>query len=136
MTTSNEAKEAVYARFAAQFTGVASDNIVFDNEDIKEPGDAPWVRLVVRHLGRAQNTLGKEGNRRFRAAALVFVQVYTLAGSGTSQSDALVKEASDIFEGTGFSGLSFGSAVPRETGPDGRWYQQLVEIPFDYDEIK
>lgn len=136
MTTSNEAKEAIYARFTAQFTGVAADRIAFDNEDIKSPKDEPWVRLVVRHLGRDQNTLGRAGNRRFRASALVLIQVYTVAGTGTKQSDELAKEAADIFEGVSFSGLDFRSATARETGPDGKWYQQVVEAPFDYDEIK
>jgi hypothetical protein len=136
MTTLNAAREAVYARFVANFAGTA--NLVFDNE---EPGfdvDAvtAWVRLSVRGIVRSQDTLGAAGNRKFRATASAFVQVYTKSDTGVQQSDALAKEAADIFDAVGFGGLDFNAAQFKETGPDGKWYQQVVECPFDYDEIK
>lgn len=136
MTTSNEAKEAIYLRFVDNFTGVILSRIDFDNEDFDEPATGAWVRLVVRNIGRAQDTLGKVNNRRFRSKAVVFVQVYTEANTGVQQSDTLAKEAADIFEGVSFSGLDFQSVFVRETGPDGKWYQSVVEAEFSYDEIK
>ena len=136
MTTLNEAKEAIYLRFTTNFTGVASNLIAFDNEEFEEPDTGNWVRLVVRSSARLQDTLGQAGNRRFRATASVFVQVYTEANTGVQQSDTLAKEAADIFDAVSFSGLDFQSAVIRETGPDGKWYQSVVEAEFDYDEIK
>ena len=136
MTTLSAAKEAVYQRFVDNYTGVTLDRIVFDNEDFDEPDTGDWVRLVVRNIGRAQDTLGKAGNRRFRSGAIVFVQVYTEANTGVQQSDTLAKEAANIFEGVSFSGLDFRSALVRETGPDGKWYQSVVEAPFEYDEIR
>ena len=136
MTTLSEAKEAVYQRFVDNYTGVTLDRIDFDNEDFKEPDTGDWVRLVVRSAARFQDTLGKSGNRKFRSMASVFVQVYTEANTGVKQSDTLATEAADIFEGVSFSGLDFRSAVVRETGPDGKWYQSVVEVEFDYEEIK
>jgi hypothetical protein len=136
MTTPNEAKEAIYARFVANFTGVTSDRIDFDNEDFNEPSSGSWVRLSVRTGPRLQNTMGKQGNRRFRTAATVFVQVYTQTNTGVQTGDTLAKAAADIFEGESFSGLDFSAVDVRETGPSGKWYQHVVEAPFDYDEIK
>ena len=136
MTTLSEAKEAVYQRFVDNYTGVTLDRITFDNEDFNEPDTGDWVRLVVRSTSRIQDTLGKAGNRRFRSTASVFVQVYTATNTGVKQSDTLAVEAADIFEGVSFSGLDFQSAVIRETGPDGKWYQSVVEAEFSYDEIK
>ena len=136
MTIPSQAKEAIYLRFVDNFTGVIIGRIVFDNEDFKEPSTSDWVRLTVRSTARTQDTLGKTGNRRFRSRASVFVQVYTEANTGVKQSDTLAKEAADIFEGVSFSGLDFQSAVVRETGPDGKWYQSVVEIQFDYDEVR
>lgn len=136
MTGLNEAKEAVYLRFTSNFTGVTADRIGLDNEEFDTPETGDWVRLVVRSTSRVQSTLGKLGNRRFRSKASVFVQVYTEANTGVKQSDTLAKEAADIFEGVSFSGLDFRSVVIRETGPDGKWYQSVVEAEFDYDEIK
>lgn len=137
MTTLSQAKEAVYLRFTTNFTGLSADRIALDNEDFEEPISGDWVRLVVRSQERVQETLGKKGNRRFRSRALVFVQVYTETDTGVKQSDVLATEVRDIFEGVSFSGLDFQEGVTvRETGPDGRWYQSIVEAPFDYDEIK
>lgn len=136
MTTPNEAKEAVYLRFTANFTGVAADRIAFDNEEFTEPLSGAWVRLVVRGLSRPQETMGKVGNRKFRPTASVFVQVYTDVNTGVQLSDTLAEEAKNIFDAVSFSGLDFQAASARETGPDGKWYQQIVEAPFDYEEIK
>jgi len=136
MTTPNEAKEAVYLRFTSNFTGVTADRIALDNEEFDEPDTGAWVRLVVRTGPRAQDTLGKTGNRRFRTTNTVFVQVYTETDTGVKSGDTLAKEAADLFEGVSFSGLDFQAAQTRETGPTGKWYQHLVEAEFDYDEIK
>lgn len=136
MTTLNEAREAVYQRFVDNFTGVALERIVFDNEELEDTGTGNWVRVSVRSTGRVQDTLGRVGNRRFRSSAIVFVQVYTETNTGLKQADTLTKEAADIFEGVSFSGLDFRSALVTETGPDGKLYQSVVEAEFDYDEIK
>lgn len=136
MTTPNEAKEAIYLRFTGNFTGVAAGLIALDNEEFNEPDNGAWVRLVVRTGPRGQDTLGKAGNRKFRTTGTVFVQVYTETNTGVKSGDALAKEAADIFEGVSFSGLDFQAVQTRETGPDGKWYQHLVEAEFDYDEVK
>jgi hypothetical protein len=136
MTTLIEAKEAIYTRFLASFTGTS--NIVFDNEDPSFDLDVvpDWCRLSIRHVDRNQETLGKVGNRRFRVKAIAFVQVYTKSNTGVQQSGVLVTEARDVFEGSSFSGLDFNNAKTPEGGPEGKWYTAVVEANFDYDEIK
>lgn len=136
MTTLNEAREACYLRFTTLFTGVAAARIAFDNEEFDEPLDGNWVRLVVRSFVRAQDTLGKAGNRKFRSTASVLLQVYALTNTGVKQLDLLAEEAKNVFEGVSFSGLDFLAGDIRETGPDGKWNQYVVEIEFDFDEIK
>ena len=136
MTTDNEATEAIYQRFLDNFTGVVAGNIDFDNEKFEPAGSGAWVRLTVRGRSRVQDTLGKTGNRRFRSAKSVFVQVYTDIDTGVQQADILGAEARDVFEGVSFSGLDFGNAFKEEKGPDGKWYEVLVEAEFEYDEIK
>lgn len=137
MTTLNQAKEAVYQRFVDNFTGVSADRITFDNEEFEAPSTGNWVRLVVRSQVRTQDTLGKKTNRKFREAANVIIQIFTRVNTGVSASDALVKEARDIYEGESFSGLDFQSVSTREAGPqEGTWYLAIVEAPFDYEEIK
>ncbi len=134
MTTLGEARESVYSRFVTEWA--AATPFVFDNEELEEPTDDPWVRLTVRSVSRGQETLGRAGNRRFRSAALVFVQVYTRTNTGVEQGDTLAVQARDIFEAVSFGGLDFNDGVVRESGPSGKWYQHVAEIAFDYDEIK
>ncbi len=136
MTTLNEAREACNLRFTTLFTGVTADRIALDNEEFNEPTDGNWVRLIVRSFVRVQDTLGKAGNRRFRSTASVLVQVYALANTGVKQLDTLAEEVKNVFEGVSFSGLDFLAGDIRETGVDGKWNQYVVEIEFDFDEIK
>ena len=134
MTTLNQAREAIYSRFVTEWA--AATVLTFENEEFDEPTDDPWARLTVRHTSRTQKTLGKVGNRKFRSAAIVLVQVYTRTNTGVQQGDTLAVQAKDIFEAVSFSGLDFNDGVVRETGPDGKWYQHLAEIAFDYEDIK
>ena len=134
MTTINEAREAIYARFIANFTGTS--NITFDNEDFDDPASGSWVRLSIRHAVRLQDTLGRSGNRSFKSGASVFIQVYTAINAGLSLADTLAREAANVFEGVSFSELDFRGALIKESGPTGKWYQTLVEIEFDYYETK
>lgn len=136
MTTLNFARDAVYERFLANFTGVAASRIAFENEDFDEPETGDWVRLSVKHMPRTQDTLGGLGNRKFLSHAVVFVQVYTGTNTGVKQGDTLATEARDIFEAVSFSGLDFLAGDVREVGPDGRWFIHLAEVPFSYEEIK
>lgn len=136
MATINDAKEAIYQRFLDNYTGVTADRITFDNEEFDTPTTGNWVRLAVRGTSRAQDTLGKITNRKFRSTAILFIQVFTRTNTGTKDADVLAKEAADIYEGFSFSGVDFQSALQRELGPDGPWYQVVVESEFDFDEIK
>jgi hypothetical protein len=135
MTTPAVAVEAVYQRWADNWSEVTAVS-TFEDEEFEEPNNASWLRLSVRHLDRAQNTLGKSGNRIFRTPALVMIQVYTRTNTGVQSAHTLSKTAADIFEAESFSGLDFGAATTRESVVDGKWKQWLVEIPFDYDETK
>lgn len=138
MTTPNEALEAIQTLFLANYTGVANARIVLQNEDEKfsENSTDPWIRLSVLDQTRSQETLGKIGNRKYRPGAQVFVQVFTKTNIGVKTGDTLAKEALDLFEGLSFSALDFNNGIARRSGADGKWYQHVVEIDFDYEEIK
>lgn len=134
MTTPNEARDAVYERFIARWAGRSA--FTFENESFKPPDGAPWVRIAVRNIGSAQDSLGPVGKRRFQRKALLFGQVFVPGDTGTKDSDSLVAALQDIFEGTSFEGLDFRAVSSREVGVDDGWHQTLVEGPFDYEETK
>lgn len=135
MTTINQAREAIYLRWENN-TSLAASRYTFDNEKFDPPDAGQWARVSMRNTGSAQSTLGPTNGRRFRRTASVFVQLYDEVDQGLQQLDVLTRETRGIFEGVSFSGLRFTDVDTRETGPDGKWYQVVVEAFFDYEETK
>lgn len=132
--TYNDARAAVYTRFLNNFTGTS--NITFPNENYDKPDNDSWVRVSVITLSRKQNTLGRSTNRVFRTKCLIYIQVFTPIDIGLKTGDTLATEALNIFEATSFSGVDCGNGTITEEGLDGKWYNHLVSINMDYDEIK
>lgn len=131
--TSNAAREAIYARIAANWT---ASPYQLENEEFTPPTTGRWARFVVRHTTREQATLGSSGNRRFQSDGRVMVQLFAPLDAGTqgldSDSDAFLV----LFEGVDFGGIRTHNAEVRETGPTGRWYQFTGEAFFDYEQLK
>lgn len=131
MTTPNEAHEAIYARFEG---GIGTTAFTYENEDLDAPDS--WYRLTIRTLARNQETLGQKGNRRYFSEASILVQCYTRTNKGRQEADTLARVIVTLFEGETFSGVNCNNGITRETPPDGKWYQFVVEIEFTYDETK
>lgn len=129
----NEARGAIYAALVA---GIGGTPYTFDNEAFDPPTEAVWVRLAMRHTGRAQDTLGPSGNRKFEATGNVIVQVFAPLDTGAAGCDAVVETVRALFEGVTVSGIFFYGAVVREIGPGDDWYQINVEAAFTYNEVK
>jgi len=135
MTAIQAAREAIYQRWVDNLpAGLA--NYTFANEKYTAPTDTVWARLTVSHEAGEQDSLGKPGDRKFLRRGRVLIQIFDKVNNGLRNLDSLADSARDIFEGASFSGLAFISADIRETGPDGEWYQILVDAPFDYQETK
>ena len=138
MTTLAEAKQAILAAFVA--TWGSETPYTFDNEDFKPPKNDPWVRLVIRHEDSGQETLGPVGNRKFARRGRVLIQVFTDENKGTARSDELVVLARNAFEGVTLAGTTvrFHAVTTREVGSnqDDKWFQAIVDAPFEYDETR
>lgn len=134
--TPNEAREAIYQRWAAQW-GTTSP-FVFDNETntTLDAGIVAWARVSARNNGGGQETLGPTGHRGYLRRGSVFVQIFTPLNRGMKDSAVLAHQARAIFEGVSFSGIDFNNGQVREVGPDGKWYMTVVEAAFEYYETK
>ena len=130
-----EAREAIYQRWVDNLPGGLT-NYTFGNEKYTPPNDTVWARLTVNHEAGEQDSLGKAGDRKFLRRGRVLIQIFDAVDNGIRSLDVIADAARDIFEGTRFSGLYFINADIRETGPDGEWFQILVDAPFDYQETK
>jgi hypothetical protein len=141
MTTLNEARDAVYARFLdewkddeeAALTPFCLDNETLDNHPT-------WSRCSVRSMPGGQETLGRPGNRKYHRKALVRVEVYTPPGEGLQAADLLVQKAVALFEGRSLLGttVKLYDAQTAEVGlvDEGRWFLSTFQASFDYEEIK
>jgi hypothetical protein len=132
MTVLGQAREAVYQRFVDQYT---STPFTFENESFSPPETA-WVRISVRNTAGGQETLGRLGNRRFRRSATIVVQVFTPLDAGMSEGDTLANEVLGIFEAVEFGDLDTNDGLVRESPSDGKWNIHIVQVSFQYDEIK
>ena len=137
MTTLTAANEALAQRFIDTWTPTGHA-YTLENEDFKAPNDAPWARFSSRISASSQETLGKEGARKFERSGSCFVQIFVREKTGTKVSKQLAQTVVDGFEGARIAGTTvrFNDAIPRETGPDGKWYQTVVEINFVFDETR
>lgn len=137
MTTLTEANEALAQRFIDTWTPTGHA-YTLENEDFTAPDNAPWARFSSRINASTQETLGQATNRKFERSGSCFVQIYVREKTGTKVSKQLAQTVVDGFEGARIVGTTvrFTDAIPRETGPDGKWYQTVVEINFVFDETK
>lgn len=133
MTTLIQAREVVYQRFVDNYT---STPFTFEGEDYTPPSPA-WVRLSVRaNTAGGQDTLGRAGNRRFRRNGIIAAQVFTPINQGLRQGDDLAQAIREIFEAQSFNGLDTTDGLIRESPPEDEWFIHIVEVFFDYDEVK
>lgn len=132
----NEARGAIYEAFEAGWG--ATSAFTLDNEKFDPPADAVWARLAVRHVARAQETLGGEGNRKFESIGSAIVQCFGPLDKGVEGVDTLAEVAQGIFEGKTLlpENIHFTSSVVTEIGPTDDAYQINVESLFTYRETK
>lgn len=137
MTTIPEAEEALAQRFVDTWTPTGHE-FTLENEKFSRPESEPWARFSVRINAATQDTLGGVGNRKFERSGSVFVQVFTPLDEGTNRSSQLVQTVVNGFEGTRIVGttIRFNDVIPRKTGIDDKWFGQIVEATFDFDETK
>lgn len=130
--------DALQALIYGEFTTIwgKTTPFCFDNENFAETSKVAWARLTVRNTASAQDSLGQAGNRKFRRHGSVFVQVFEPNNVGMKAGRNHADIARNMFEGRNINGVVFDSATVREIGPDGKWYQTLIETPFAYDDVK
>ena len=80
-----------------QFKLTGFRKVSFDNE----PADKlnpPWIRLLIRHAGRIQDTLGPVGARQFRINSVLILEIHTAAGEGMADADDIAYNLSAAFD--------------------------------------
>lgn len=139
MVTITEARELIYEEFLGSYTAIPAARITADNESFDPPSGLSWGRLVVRHTGRTQETLGAIGLRKYASRGSVFFQIFVPENDGVGTADGLAHAARGVLEGISLSGndIRFTDCDVRELGPDqDGWFGMTVEASFEYTETK
>ena len=137
MTDYPDASEAMTQLFSDVWTP-SGFLFALGNDEFDPPVDSPWARMVIKHNGAPQKTLGRPTTRKFDRLGSMFIQVFTPQREGTRRSSELIQRVVDGFEGARISGTSicFNDVIPREVGPTDHWYQVTIECEFRYTDIK
>lgn len=129
-----QAREVVYQHFVSEWN-VANGSFCLDEEIFNPPTAAVWLRVVVRMDQEMQDTLGQEGNRRFRSYGRVLVQVFGPPASGTRAIGTAADLVAAVFRGKRLSGtVAFISGVSITEMPTVNGFAgMLVNAPFEFD---
>lgn len=100
------------------------------------PAGAVWLRPTIRHAIGGQDSLqGAIGQRRFRHAGVLMVQIFTPVGDGMTESDSVVQKFLDYFETLRSSPIWYRNIRAMEVGKDGAAEQVNFVADFEYDNI-
>ena len=126
--------------------------VIFEDEDTPATRveTAEWMRLVVRHDDRDQDTIGSPDTgdkRRFKSTGRVIVQIFTAGRApaaaiattaGAQRSDELALAVRNVFDAkrieTDDGSVIMLAARTREGGRDGEWNHNIVEAEFNYED--
>jgi hypothetical protein len=141
MTTPNEAREIILARFAEVFDALSpAVPYSLDNEAFTPPAaskTARWVRLTVRETLSQQSTLGPATLRRFDRSGLAAVEIYSPIDAGTQGSDELAEVFRDTFEGVTLGGeVFFNDCQVVDLGIEGPWWRVNALASFWFEQRK
>lgn len=121
--------------FVANFSGVSSDKIAWDNSEFTIPLDgSEWVRVSIQNTNSSYVSFGP--NSRIRRNGILFVQIFGPENSETVTINQIIDNVTDVFETNLLAGVVFQSPNVNELGVNEGWFQVNVSVPFYFDDIK
>ena len=126
----NYIMEMYLAEYDGQFT------IALDNKIATAPPGEEWVRLTINFEDGFQDSLGTAGNRKYLKTGTIFVQVFFPINKGTDDSDTLVGNSANLFDGVRIEDLWMFNGRVKTIGSDGEFYQQNAIIDFEFQNVR
>ncbi len=135
MTFAADAK-AIRVRFDARWSALQPNvPIKFQNVGGSTTPDATaWVRLTVLTGDSRQESMGARSGGTYNNPGIAVVQIFTPVGEGDGEARSLADTVGRIFRGfseTSTGNILFGAPMLTNVGPDGRFFQMNVDVPFD-----
>jgi hypothetical protein len=135
MTTHAEAREAICNRWSTEW-GTRTPFVFEDEQSNLDQGKVPWTRVSIRELSSEQHTMGDPGTRKYWRQAEVLIQSFTLVTKGMKAASEQADAARAVFEDKSFGGIDCFEGQIRSSLPDGKWHMTVVQVRFDYYEVR
>ena len=118
-----------------------STAVVFDNYDetdtevrLSKESKLPWIVVSIVEGSEEQMCLGDPV--RWRNRGVLVNEVFVPMGDGPALADRICDYISSDWRGISLRNMIFrGCNRVRAGSPDGKWYQMIVEVPFQRDEF-
>ena len=130
MGTFQDIREAIEARFSANYTSTA---ISWDNVPYTPSSETPFVRLLINETDSYQASMATTPCHRF--IGLIHVMVMVPVGTGTNTARGYADTVAGIFRNANFSDITCKSPKIIRVGDVGEHFQYSVLIPFWKDDI-
>jgi hypothetical protein len=133
--TKNQAKEYILERFV---DNIGATPYTFANDNYDPPVSSEFVHFEVIENFSYQESLGVIGNRKYEREGIIRANIFTPVNTGTTSSDSIATTIRTVFEGVSFDGIRCFDAIARDLTPDATnpWFQQIVEIEYQYTNTK
>ena len=136
--TEAQAIELISATFVAGWTSRRPD-VPFALENDALPSADIFVALVVTMTTSRETTQGRSRTKRVQRNGWIQVKTWQPANTGRAGAAALAGQVRGILESVslpsplpGDEALTTQAGTTLTIGTDGRWFMQLVRIPFWY----
>ena len=125
--TLNEIDTAIINRFSIEYllSDIQYENVPFDLDR-----DAEFVRLSVVKGDSGQASMGGGDGNFFKQEGVIFVQVFTPLGLGTSPANTLAESISGIWRNQQFNNIVCGAPDINHIGEVEGWFQINVACDF------
>lgn len=145
--TEVQALELIESTFRAGWTAIEPlVPLILENESF--PSSDEFAMLTTAMLGATQRTTGRAGTRKVMREGWIMVKLWSAVDTGMTRPAQLADEVRGILEMQSLpSPIAGDDPVTTKAevwsrrggaseGTDGRWYMQLVRVPFYYFEMK
>lgn len=130
-----EARKNIQAHFVNNFTGVPQDQIDYDNVNFDNTCGT-WLMFNVQMVKSKMVAMCGSATK-IRRKGMLYVQINTLNGTGTLESDTIAEEVLEIFETVNLpTGECFEAGTKIYGGRFKDHHQVTVMVPFYFDQLR
>lgn len=121
--------------FSANVASAVDLQVLYDNDPRNAPVDETWMLVSLRDGESRQIEVGVVAANTHRTSGVMFVSIFTPVGVGDSVARLVVETVKSVFRNKVIGNTSFKAVSSSVGGLKGSWWQIVVTVPFEFDEL-